>query len=59
MQARFPGRALEKAVRGMLPKGPLGYAMLKKLEVLRRPGAPAFGAAAETARPGQIAGPAK
>ena len=47
MQARFPGRALEKAVRGMLPKGPLGYAMLKKLEVLRRRGASAFGAAAE------------
>ena len=33
MQARFPGRALEKAVRGMLPKGPLGYAMLRKLKV--------------------------
>jgi len=33
MQERFPGRALEKAVRGMLPKGPLGYAMLKKLKV--------------------------
>lgn len=33
MQARFPGRALEKAVKGMLPKGPLGYAMLKKLKV--------------------------
>ena len=32
MQERFPGRALEKAVRGMLPKGPLGYAMLKKLK---------------------------
>ena len=32
MQARFPGRALEKAVKGMLPKGPLGYAMLKKLK---------------------------
>jgi large subunit ribosomal protein L13 len=32
MQARFPGRALEKAVRGMLPKGPLGYQMLKKLK---------------------------
>ena len=24
MQARFPGRALEIAVKGMLPKGPLG-----------------------------------
>src|SRR5512137_1307772 len=32
MQARFPGRALEKAVKGMLPKGPLGYKMLKKLK---------------------------
>ena len=28
-----PGRALEKAVKGMLPKGPLGYAMIKKLKV--------------------------
>jgi large subunit ribosomal protein L13 len=37
MQARFPGRALEKAVRGMLPKGPLGYAMLKKLKVYAEP----------------------
>ena len=33
MQARFPARPLEKAVKGMLPKGPLGYAMLKKLKV--------------------------
>ena len=32
MQARFPGRVLEKAVKGMLPKGPLGYRMLKKLK---------------------------
>src|SRR5882672_3503341 len=32
MQARFPGRVLEKAVKGMLPKGPLGYAMIKKLK---------------------------
>ena len=32
MQQRFPGRALEKAVKGMLPKGPLGYAMIKKLK---------------------------
>ena len=30
---RFPGRALETAVKGMLPKGPLGYAMLKKLKM--------------------------
>ncbi len=33
MQQRYPGRALEKAVKGMLPKGPLGYAMAKKLKV--------------------------
>jgi large subunit ribosomal protein L13 len=33
MQDKFPGRALEKAVKGMLPKGPLGYAMAKKLKV--------------------------
>lgn len=33
MHARFPARPLEKAVRGMLPKGPLGYAMLKKLKI--------------------------
>ena len=32
LQQRFPGRALEAAVKGMLPKGPLGYAMLKKLK---------------------------
>ena len=32
MQQRFPGRVLEKAVKGMLPKGPLGYKMLKKLK---------------------------
>lgn len=33
MHARFPARPLEKAVKGMLPKGPLGYAMLKKLKI--------------------------
>lgn len=33
MQARHPGRVLEKAVKGMLPKGPLGYAMIKKLKI--------------------------
>lgn len=37
MQARFPGRALMKAVKGMLPKGPLGYAMLKKLKIYAGP----------------------
>jgi large subunit ribosomal protein L13 len=33
LQARFPDRVLEKAVKGMLPKGPLGYAMIKKMKV--------------------------
>ena len=33
LQAKHPGRALEKAVKGMLPKGPLGYAMIKKMKV--------------------------
>lgn len=32
LQQRFPARVLEKAVKGMLPKGPLGYAMLKKMK---------------------------
>ena len=36
MQARFPGRALELAVKGMLPKGPLGYAMFRKLKIYPR-----------------------
>jgi large subunit ribosomal protein L13 len=33
LQAKHPGRVLQKAVKGMLPKGPLGNAMLKKLKV--------------------------
>ena len=33
MQASHPERVLQKAVKGMLPKGPLGYAMLRKLKV--------------------------
>ena len=32
LQQRFPERVLEKAVKGMLPKGPLGYAMIKKMK---------------------------
>ena len=51
MQARFPGRALQKAVRGMLPKGPLGYAMLKKLKVYAEPTHPH---AAQQPRPLEI-----
>ena len=33
LQAAKPERALQHAVKGMLPKGPLGYAMLRKLKV--------------------------
>ena len=33
LHAKYPGRVLQKAVKGMLPKGPLGNAMLKKLKV--------------------------
>ncbi|HXX83842.1 MAG TPA: 50S ribosomal protein L13 [Casimicrobiaceae bacterium] len=40
LQQRFPGRALERAVKGMLPKGPLGYAMLKKLKCYSGPAHP-------------------
>lgn len=31
--AEHPERVIEKAVKGMLPKGPLGYAMIKELKV--------------------------
>jgi large subunit ribosomal protein L13 len=40
LQKRFPDRVLEKAVKGMLPKGPLGYAMLKKLKCYAGPAHP-------------------
>ena len=33
LQARHPDRVLKLAVKGMLPKGPLGYAMLKKMKM--------------------------
>ncbi len=33
LQERFPDRVLQKAVKGMMPKGPLGYAMLRKLKI--------------------------
>jgi len=35
LQARYPDRVLEYAVKGMLPKGPLGSAMLRKLKIYR------------------------
>ena len=37
MQEKFPERVLQKAVKGMLPKGPLGFAMLKKLKCYAGP----------------------
>ena len=33
MIAEHPERVIEKAVKGMLPKGPLGYAQFRKLKV--------------------------
>lgn len=33
MLAKHPERVIEKAVKGMLPKGPLGYAQFRKLRV--------------------------
>lgn len=33
MQATHPGRVLEKAVKGMLPRGPLGYQLFTQLRV--------------------------
>ena len=33
LHASKPERVLQKAVKGMLPKGPLGYAMLRKLKI--------------------------
>ena len=37
MQARAPGRVLELAVKGMLPKNPLGRAMYRKLKIYAGP----------------------
>ena len=33
LQQKHPERVLTLAVKGMLPKGPLGYAMLRKMKV--------------------------
>ncbi|HXV12466.1 MAG TPA: 50S ribosomal protein L13 [Burkholderiales bacterium] len=33
LHARHPDRVLRLAVKGMLPKGPLGYAMLRKMKI--------------------------
>jgi large subunit ribosomal protein L13 len=40
LQQTFPTRVLEKAVKGMLPKGPLGNAMFRKLKVYAGPNHP-------------------
>ena len=37
MQAKTPGRVIELAVKGMLPKNPLGRAMFRKLKVYSGP----------------------
>ena len=37
LQQRAPGRVLELAVKGMLPKNPLGRAMYRKLKVYAGP----------------------
>jgi large subunit ribosomal protein L13 len=37
MQAKKPGRVIELAVKGMLPKNPLGRAMFRKLKVYAGP----------------------
>ncbi|HLR09140.1 MAG TPA: 50S ribosomal protein L13 [Bacillota bacterium] len=37
MRTKYPEKMLETAVRGMLPKGPLGRKMSKKLYVYRGP----------------------
>ena len=40
LHGRQPERVLRLAVKGMLPKGPLGYAMLKKMKVYTGAGHP-------------------
>nr|QUE28632.1 ribosomal protein L13 [Porphyrostromium japonicum] len=40
LQKRMPNRIIEKAVKGMLPKGPLGRTLFKKLKVYGGAGHP-------------------
>src|SRR5688572_32838301 len=40
LNGQFPERAIEIAVKGMLPKNPLGRAMYKKLKVYKAPNHP-------------------
>ena len=37
MQEKAPGKVIELAVKGMLPKNPLGRAMFRKLKVYGGP----------------------
>ncbi len=37
MQEKHPGRVVEKAIKGMLPKGPLGRDIYRKLKVYAGP----------------------
>jgi large subunit ribosomal protein L13 len=40
LHAKHPDRVLQKAVKGMMPKGPLGNAMLRKLKIYAGEGHP-------------------
>lgn len=40
MMERFPERVVRRAVWGMLPKGPLGRSMLRRLKIYRGPAHP-------------------
>ena len=40
LQVKHPGRAVEIAIKGMLPKGPLGRQMFRKLKVYSGPDLP-------------------
>jgi len=40
MQARYPERIIDEAIRGMLPKSKLGRKQIKKLKVYRGPNHP-------------------
>ena len=51
MQAKHPERIIEKAVKGMLPRNPLGRAMFRKLKVYAGPEHPH---AAQQPRPLEI-----
>ncbi len=37
MRDRYPTEIIRRAIKGMLPKGPLGYAMIEKLKIYAGP----------------------